>query len=127
MSKYSDSQRGRAIYWSALHQPRSADRMIIDVHGHTNTPPTLFAYKSGLLASRGAHGKGNTWLNEEQLAPVVNNHVKNVLDKVGTDIQFLSPRPFQMMHSEKPARIVHWFAEMSNNAIAQTLKIAPER
>lgn len=101
--------------------------MIIDIHGHTNTPPSLFAYKSGLLASRGAHGKGNTWLDEEQLARVVNNHVTNTMDKVGTDVQFLSPRPFQMMHSEKPARIVHWFTEMCNNAIVQTIKIAPTR
>ena len=101
--------------------------MIIDIHGHTNTPPSLFAYKSGLLASRGAHGKGNPALNPEQLENVVNNHIKNNLDKVGTDIQFLSPRPFQMMHSEKPNKIVHYFCEASNTAIADTLKIAPTR
>ncbi|MBV8087037.1 MAG: amidohydrolase [Chloroflexi bacterium] len=101
--------------------------MIIDIHGHTNTPPNLLAYKSGLLASRGAHGKGNVWQPEEAMQRVVENHVTNTLDKVGTDVQFLSPRPFQMMHSEKPARVVHWFAEASNNAIAQTLKIAPTR
>ncbi len=101
--------------------------MIIDVHAHTNTPPSLFAYKAGLLAGRGAHGKGNTRLNEEELAKVVNDHIKNNLDVVGTDIQFLSPRPFQMMHSEKPEKIVHYFCEASNDAIAQTLKIAPTR
>jgi predicted TIM-barrel fold metal-dependent hydrolase len=101
--------------------------MIVDIHGHTNAPPSLYAYKAGLLASKGAHGKGNPNLNEEQLANVVNNHIKNNLDAVGTDIQFLSPRPFQMMHSEKPGRIVRWFCEACNNAIAATLKIAPTR
>jgi predicted TIM-barrel fold metal-dependent hydrolase len=101
--------------------------MIVDVHAHTNTPPSLYALKAGMLASRGAHGKGNMWLDEEALSKVVMNHVHNTMDVVGTDIQFLSPRPFQMMHSEKPDKIVHWFAEASNNAIAQTLKIAPTR
>jgi OH-DDVA meta-cleavage compound hydrolase len=101
--------------------------VIVDVHAHTNAPPSLYALKAGMLASKGAHGKGNMWLNEDELAKVVNNHVHNTMDVVGTDIQFLSPRPFQMMHSEKPEKIVHWFAEASNNAIAQTLKIAPTR
>lgn len=101
--------------------------MIVDIHAHTNAPPALYAYKGGLLASRGAHGKGNTMLNEDELAKVVNNHVKNTMDAVGTDVQFLSPRPFQMMHSEKPEKIVHWFTEFSNNAIAQSIKIAPTR
>jgi len=31
--------------------------MIIDIHGHTNAPPSLYAYKSGLLSSKGAHGR----------------------------------------------------------------------
>ena len=101
--------------------------MIIDIHGHTNAPPSLYAYKAGLLASKGAHGKGNPGINEEQLTNVVNNHIKNNLDAVGTDVQFISPRPFQLMHSEKPSRIVHWWAEANNNVIAQTLKIAPTR
>jgi 4-oxalmesaconate hydratase len=101
--------------------------MIIDIHGHTNAPPSLYAYKAGMLASKGAHGKGNPNINEEQLATVVNNHIKNNLDAVGTDIQFISPRPFQMMHSEKPAKLVHWWAEACNDVIAQTLKIAPTR
>src|SRR5919198_1014797 len=101
--------------------------MIVDIHGHTNAPPSLYAYKAQMLASKGAHGKGNPAINEEQLANVVNNHIKNNLDAVGTDIQFLSPRPFQMMHSEKPEKIVHWWVEANNNAIATSVKLAPTR
>jgi 4-oxalmesaconate hydratase len=101
--------------------------VIIDIHGHTNAPPSLYAYKSGLLSGRGAHGKGNPAINEEQMTNVVKNHIANNLDKVGTDIQIISPRPFQLMNSEKPAKIVHWWVEANNNAIAQTLKIAPDR
>ena len=93
--------------------------MIIDIHGHTNAPPSLYAYKSNLLASRGAHGKGNPGLNEEALATAVKNHLANNLDKVGTDVQFLSPRPFQLMHSEKPEKIVQWWVQANNDAIAK--------
>ena len=101
--------------------------MIIDIHGHTNAPPALYAYKSGLLAGRGAHGKGNPNINEDALATQVKNHLTNNLDPRGTDVQFLSPRPFQLMHSEKPDKIVHWWVEANNNAIASSVKLAPTR
>jgi predicted TIM-barrel fold metal-dependent hydrolase len=101
--------------------------VIIDIHGHTNAPPQLYAYKSGLLSSRGYHGKGNHGVTNENLAPVVENHLKNHLDKVGTDIQFLSPRPFQLMHSEKPDKIVHWWNEANNDVIKMTVDLAPTR
>jgi predicted TIM-barrel fold metal-dependent hydrolase len=101
--------------------------MIVDIHGHTNAPPSLYAYKAGLTASKGAHGKGRPALTEEAMANAVKNHVTNHLDTVGTDIQFLSPRPFQLMHSEKPEKIVHYWVEANNDAIAMTLKLAPTR
>ncbi|HEY3060438.1 MAG TPA: amidohydrolase family protein [Chloroflexota bacterium] len=101
--------------------------MIIDIHGHTNAPPSLYAYKSGLLASRGAHGKGNPGITEEAMSNAVKNHLANNLDKVGTDVQFLSPRPFQLMHSEKPEKIVQWWVQANNDAIATSVKLAPTR
>jgi predicted TIM-barrel fold metal-dependent hydrolase len=101
--------------------------MIVDIHGHTNAPPGLYAYKAGLLASKGAHGKGNPNIPEEAMANAVKNHLANNLDKVGTDVQFLSPRPFQLMHSERPEKIVHWWVEANNNAIATSVKLAPDR
>ena len=101
--------------------------MIVDIHGHTNAPPGLYAYKAGLLASKGAHGKGNPNIPEEAMANAVKNHLANNLDKVGTDVQFLSPRPFQLMHSEKRERIVLWWVEANNNAIATSVKLAPDR
>jgi hypothetical protein len=97
--------------------------MIIDIHGHTNAPPSLYAYKAGLTASRGAHGKGNPGLNEEAMGNPVKNHLANNLDKVGTDIQFLSPRPFQLMHSEKPQKIVHYCVQANNDAIAMSVEL----
>ena len=43
----------------------------------------------------------------------------------GTDAQLISPRPFQMMHSEKPARVVQWFAEECNNIIHRQMQLFP--
>ncbi|MEX2599318.1 MAG: amidohydrolase family protein [Dehalococcoidia bacterium] len=101
--------------------------MIIDAHAHTNGADHLAVYKSLLLSGRGAHGRGATQAPEDKMQGPVKNHIEKTMDAVGTDIQFLSPRPFQLMHSEKPEKIVHWYVEASNNAIATTLKIAPDR
>ncbi len=47
------------------------------------------------------------------------------LRKHGTDVQLLSPRPFQLMHSERPAKIVQWFHEAFHEVIAQNVKLHP--
>jgi predicted TIM-barrel fold metal-dependent hydrolase len=48
------------------------------------------------------------------------------LKKHGTDLQLLSPRPFQLMHSERPARIVQWLHEEFHNVIAQQVRLHPQ-
>jgi 4-oxalmesaconate hydratase len=50
------------------------------------------------------------------------SHVE-LLQSVGTDVQLISPRPYQMMHSETPERIVRWFTEATNDVIAQTCRL----
>jgi len=99
---------------------------IIDMHAHTNAPPELYAYKSGLLSSRGYPGKGNPGISDERLEEATLRGLA-IMDKVGTDMQFLSPRPFQLMHSEKPAKIVHWWNEANNDVIGRVLKAHPDR
>ena len=100
--------------------------MIIDMHAHTNAPPELYAYKAGLLSSRGYHGKGNPNISDERLEQATQRGIA-IMDGVGTDVQFLSPRPFQLMHSEKPASIVSWFCEANNDVIARVVKAHPDR
>lgn len=100
--------------------------IVIDIHGHTNAPPQLYAYKSGLLAGGTYHGKGNHRVTPENLKPLVDNHIQ-LMDSVGTDVQFLSPRPFQLMHSQKPEEIVRWWCEANNDVIAMSMQLAPER
>jgi OH-DDVA meta-cleavage compound hydrolase len=107
--------------------------MIIDCHGHVSAPAELWAYKATLLAHRGSHGRGGVRVSDEELIAAA--HKKEVwpdghlelLARHGTDLQLISPRPFQMMHSEKPAKLVHWFTEEVNTLIARQCKLLPDR
>jgi 4-oxalmesaconate hydratase len=62
--------------------------------------------------------------NKKEMAPC--GHL-DMLDRVGTNLQMLSPRPFQMMHSQKPGKLVEWFTEETNNIISRSCKLMPER
>ena len=99
--------------------------MIIDMHGHMSAPPELYAYKSLLLAARDYHGKGSPGISDERMHQGVQRHL-DLLKGVGTDVQFISPRPFQLMHSEKPARIVRWWVEANNDLIGRQCQAYPD-
>ena len=108
--------------------------MKIDVHGHLSAPESLYAYKANLLAHRGAHGRGSAGVTDETLRAALTepnrsfggqSHLQH-LDDAGVDIQLISPRPYQMMHSEQ-AKLVEWFTEETNDAIARTCRLEPGR
>ena len=108
--------------------------MIIDCHAHVSAPVELWAYKAGLLSHRGAHGRGKVNVSDEQIRYAVEEHKEAFphphlpyIDKVGTDMQLVSPRPFQLMHSEKPAKLVQWFHEEVNNIIYRETQLYPDR
>jgi OH-DDVA meta-cleavage compound hydrolase len=107
--------------------------MIIDCHGHVSPPTELWAYKAHILSHRGEHGRRIGEITDEEILHFANKkemapcgHL-DMLDRVGTNLQLLSPRPFQMMHSAKPGRLVHWFTEETNNLIARSVKLMPDR
>lgn len=107
--------------------------MIIDCHGHISAPIELWAYKGTLLAHRGSHGRGGVRVSDEQLIAAANKteigpagHL-DLLKRHGTDLQLISPRPFQMMHSERPGKLVHWFTEEVNTLISRQCKLFPDR
>jgi predicted TIM-barrel fold metal-dependent hydrolase len=100
--------------------------MIIDMHAHVVAPPELYAYKAGLLSSRGAHGKGGHGCSPARIEEFAQQNIA-LMDSVGTDIQFLSPRPFQGMHAEKPAKLVQWWHEAVHDIIHQQTKTHPDR
>jgi OH-DDVA meta-cleavage compound hydrolase len=105
--------------------------MIIDAHAHVTAPDSLYVYKAGLLAHRGAHGRGSPGATDEDLTRALNapvfggsSHLEQ-LKEAGTDMQIISPRPYQMMHSENP-KLVTWFTEETNNIIAREVALYPK-
>ena len=114
-------------------QNASLPKLIVDCHGHVSAPAALWVYKSLLLSHRGEHGKKMPPVSDEELIEAL--HRKEIgpcghleaLDRAGTKIQLISPRPFQMMHSEQPGYLVHWFTEATNGLIARQIALMPER
>ncbi|SED32870.1 4-oxalmesaconate hydratase [Rhizobiales bacterium GAS191] len=108
--------------------------MIIDAHAHITAPDQLYVWKAGLLSHRGAHGRYNPdpRVSDDQMLAALNKPTfgtKSHLDQlkeVGTDMQILSPRPYQMMHSERPGTIVHWYNIAVNDMIAQQCRLFPD-
>lgn len=103
------------------HEP-----MIIDIHGHLAAPNELYQWKTNLLSARGFGDTTSAGLSDEKVVASAEGLLKT-LDSVGTDIQFISPRPFQMMHSEKPGKIVRQWISENNNIIARQVQMFPER
>jgi predicted TIM-barrel fold metal-dependent hydrolase len=109
--------------------------MIIDSHGHVTTPETLYSYKANLLAHRGAHGRGRVGASDDDIRAAVIDEVNPAfgmshmahLDEAGIDLQVISPRPFHMMHSEEPAKIVQWYIEENNDLIHRCCELFPDR
>jgi 4-oxalmesaconate hydratase len=107
--------------------------MIIDCHGHVSAPAALWVYKSLLLSHRGEHGKKMLPVSDDELVAALHSreigpcgHLE-ALDNARTRMQLISPRPFQMMHSEKPGYLVHWFTEATNDLIARQIALVPGR
>ncbi len=105
--------------------------MIIDCHAHTSAPPQLAVYKAGLVSHRGSHGRGKVSYTDEQLVAAWHRkemapcgHIEHMTNN-GIDMQLVSPRPFQTMHSEKPGYLVEWYIHEVNNIIADSVRLFP--
>ncbi|GKY89942.1 amidohydrolase family protein [Sinisalibacter aestuarii] len=107
--------------------------MIIDCHAHMAVPGKLPAWKASLLSHRGAHGQKRPSFTEDEIRTAFTRvemaeygHIE-CLDRAGVDHQLLSPRPFQLMHSEEPKQLVHWYVSVVNDLIAQQCALYPGR
>ena len=100
--------------------------MIIDVHAHVLPPVELLAFQAVLRGSRGAHGLHRPIIPAESLEKVCSQNIA-AIDAVGTDIQLLSPRPFLMMHSDKPHAMVNHWTRVVNDTIHDVVQQHPKR
>jgi len=107
--------------------------LIIDCHAHVTAPKALWAYKAGLVSHRGSHGRGGLRISDEDILHAWNakemaptGHLDH-MQACGIDMQCISPRPFQMMHSEKPTKIVHYWTEETNNIIHRSCELMPDK
>lgn len=107
--------------------------MIIDCHAHMSAPPQLAVYKAGLVSHRGSHGRGKVAYSDEQLIAAWNKkemapcgHIEHMANN-GLDMQLISPRPFQTMHSEKPGYLVEWYIHECNKIIADSVRLFPKK
>lgn len=99
--------------------------MIIDSHAHVVIPPESYKYMAELVAGR-ANPTAGVKLTDEAVR-VAGQTIINIMDKVGTDIQFLSPRPYMQMHSVKPAKVTELWTKHMNDLVFRTTQMFPKR
>lgn len=98
--------------------------MIVDVHGHTSAPPEVYEYQAKLIARRAAFGP--PIVPDDRLKEVLDRHV-GLLDEAGTDVQFISPRPYTMMHALFNENVVRTWTVFVNDVIHRQVGLHPDR
>ena len=99
--------------------------MIIDSHAHVVVPPESYKYMAELVASR-ANPAAPPNLSDEAVREA-GQTIIGIMDKMGTDIQFLSPRPYMQMHSVKPAKVTELWTRHMNDLVYRTVQMFPTR
>lgn len=99
-------------------------RKVIDVHGHLSAPPQFDAFGFNLIIGA-PQAFGPLKLPDNLLESAQEHHLR-VLDERGIDIQLLSPRPFAMLHWERPYVVEHW-TRVTNDVIYQVCRLHPDR
>ncbi len=99
--------------------------MIIDSHAHVVMPPQSFKFMSELIGGRG-NPSVPPKIPDEAVKKAAGELV-TIMDSVGTDMQFISPRPYLQMHSVKPARVTELWTRHCNDIIARVVACHPDR
>ena len=103
--------------------------MIVDAHAHLVTPMAVWGIRTMLQTSGGQHSKEyvlNRYLQQADMEASIANNIA-IMDKVGTDIQCLSPRPFTLMHSHQRFEDIDVWVALQNNLIHRCIEKHPTR
>lgn len=99
--------------------------MIIDSHAHVVMPPQSFRFMAELIGGRGNPSMPPK-IADEAVRKVA-EEIVGIMDSVGTDLQFISPRPYLQMHSVKPVRVTELWTRHCNDIIARVVAMFPDR
>jgi 4-oxalmesaconate hydratase len=99
--------------------------VIIDSHAHIVMPPESFRYMAELVGGR-ANPSTTPKIPDASVRKVAEDLVRT-MDSVGTDVQFISPRPYLQMHSVKPGRVTELWSRHCNDLIARFVEMFPDR
>jgi 4-oxalmesaconate hydratase len=99
--------------------------VIIDSHAHIVMPPESFRYMAELVGGR-ANPSTTPKVPDASVRKMAEELVRS-MDGVGTDVQFISPRPYLQMHSVKPGRVSELWSRHCNDLIARFVEMFPER
>jgi predicted TIM-barrel fold metal-dependent hydrolase len=100
--------------------------VIVDTHAHLVAPPELYAHRTVLQSSGGFHGSADPKISDARLRESGEECVA-LMDNVGTHVQFLSPRPYQLLHSDESAAVVRLWVQANNDTIARQVEMFPDR
>jgi 4-oxalmesaconate hydratase len=100
--------------------------VIIDSHAHLVAPDSFYGLWTQLEAAGTYHGRIPSKATDEQLISSARHQI-TLMDEVGTDVQLTSPRPYVLKHSARPSKIVHWWIEANNDAVAVQAAAFPDR
>jgi 4-oxalmesaconate hydratase len=96
--------------------------VIIDAHAHLVTPMSVLGIRSLLQVSGGHYSAEwlRSLLSQDDLDRALTNNLAT-MDRVGTDMQLLSPRPFVLMHSHPNAADVRVWVQLQNDLIHENV------
>jgi len=96
----------------------------VDVHGHMTTPADFRGFAAGLTANRTPRS-ARLQISDDALEGALVRHIKKI-DDGKIDYQLLGPRPVAMWHWES-LYLQRKFAEVTNDVIAQSVRLHPDR
>lgn len=100
--------------------------MIIDTHSHMVAPPGLNAAWTQMEAGGTYGGRIRGAFSDDELIECADRQIK-LMDEVGTDVQFTSPRPYTLKHSHRQHQVVRWWVQNNNDAVAVQARRRPHR
>lgn len=101
--------------------------MIIDSHAHIVVPTESYKFMAELVSARANPiPKVAAHVPDSSIREAAEVIIK-IMDDMGTDVQFLSPRPYMQMHSVKPAIVSELWTRHTNDIVHRTVQMFPTR